>query len=116
VFISFAAFTGSSAGIYLFVATQGCWLVAIVFFLGIILITVGITVAAARLTRSAADFFVADGRIGGVSNGFVIAGDSMSAATLLGISVIIFNAGYDAVIYLSAGMAAFSILIIPDDR
>jgi len=45
VFISFTAFTGSTAGIYLFVATQGCWLVAIVFFLGIILITVGITVA-----------------------------------------------------------------------
>ena len=68
------------------------------------------------MTRSAADFFVADGRIGGVSNGFAIAGDFMSAATLLGISAIIFNAGYDAVIYLSAGMAAFSILIIPDDR
>ncbi|MDE0925340.1 sodium:solute symporter family transporter [Aurantimonas coralicida] len=84
---------------------------AIAFFLAIILLTVGITIAAARRTHTAADFFVAGGTVGGVANGFAIAGDFMSAATLLGISAIIFNAGYDAVIYLAAPVAAFSILI-----
>ena len=84
---------------------------AIAFFLAIVLITVGITIAAARQTHDAADFFVAGGRVGGVANGFAIAGDFMSAATLLGISAIIFTAGYDAVIYLGAPIAAFGILI-----
>ena len=84
---------------------------AIAFFLLIILTTVLITIAAARRTRTAADFFVAGGTVGGVANGFAIAGDFMSAATLLGISAIIFNAGYDAVIYLAAPVAAFGILI-----
>lgn len=84
---------------------------AVAFFLAIILITVGITIVAARRTHSAADFFVAGASVGGVANGFAIAGDFMSAATLLGISAIIFNAGYDAVIYLAAPLAAFAILI-----
>ena len=84
---------------------------AITFFLAIILLTVGITIVAARRTHTAADFFVAGGTVGGVANGFAIAGDFMSAATLLGISAIIFTAGYDAVIYLAAPLAAFSILI-----
>lgn len=84
---------------------------AIGFFLLVVLITIGITIVAARRTRSAADYFVAAGSIGGITNGFAIAGDFMSAATLLGISAILFNAGYDAVIYLGAPIAAFGVLI-----
>ncbi|GIT63634.1 MAG: hypothetical protein Ct9H300mP22_0340 [Gammaproteobacteria bacterium] len=38
---------------------------------------------------------------------FAIAGDFMSAATLLGITAIIFGAGYDAVIYLGAPLGPF---------
>ena len=80
------------------------------FFI-VIIGTIGLTIIASRRTSSAADFFVADGKIGGVSNGFAIAGDFMSAATLLGITAIIFGAGYDAVIYLGAPLGAFSIMI-----
>ena len=80
------------------------------FFI-VIIGTIGLTIVASRRTSSAADFFVADGKIGGVSNGFAIAGDFMSAATLLGITAIIFGAGYDAVIYLGAPLGAFSIMI-----
>ena len=72
----------------------------IFLFFMIIVGTVGLTFVASKRTSSADDFFVAGGRIGGVSNGFAIAGDFMSAATLLGITAIIFGAGYDAVIYL----------------
>ena len=83
----------------------------IFLFLVIIIGTVGLTIVASKRTSSAADFFVAGGKIGGLSNGFAIAGDFMSAATLLGITAIIFGAGYDAVIYLGAPLGAFSIVI-----
>ena len=83
----------------------------IFLFLIIIIGTVGLTIVASKRTSSAADFFVAGGKIGGLSNGFAIAGDFMSAATLLGITAIIFGAGYDAVIYLGAPLGAFSIVI-----
>ena len=86
-------------------------MIAITFFLLIVLITIGITVVAARRTKTAADFYVADARLGGFSNGLAIAGDFMSAATLLGISGMIFLAGFDAAIYLGAPLVAFSILI-----
>jgi len=85
--------------------------VGIFLFFVIIVGTVGLTFVASKRTSSADDFFVAGGRIGGVSNGFAIAGDFMSAATLLGITAIIFGAGYDAVIYLGAPLGAFSIII-----
>jgi len=85
--------------------------VGIFLFLVIIIGTVGLTIVASKRTSSAADFFVAGGKIGGFSNGFAIAGDFMSAATLLGITAIIFGAGYDAVIYLGAPLGAFSIVI-----
>lgn len=84
---------------------------AILLFLLIVAITVGITVVAARRTTTAADYFVAGGRIGGFQNGLAIAGDFMSAATLLGISALIFTAGFDATIYLCAPMAAFAVLV-----
>jgi len=81
------------------------------FFSAVILLTVCFTLLASKRTANAADFFVAGGRIGGVSNGFAVAGDFISAATLLGITGIIFGAGYDAVIYLGAPLGAFSIII-----
>ena len=83
----------------------------IVLFFVIIVGTIGLTFVASQRTSSADDFFVAGGKIGGVSNGFAIAGDFMSAATLLGITAIMFGAGYDAVIYLGAPLGAFSIII-----
>ncbi|MCZ6887322.1 MAG: cation acetate symporter [Gammaproteobacteria bacterium] len=85
--------------------------IAVGCFLAIIAITLVITYLAARRTHSAADFYVAGGRISGTQNGLAIAGDFMSAATLLGITAMIFVAGYDAAAYLGAGMVAFSIFI-----
>ena len=80
----------------------------IFLFFVIIIGTLGLTFIASRKTSSAEDFFVAGGKIGGVSNGFAIAGDFMSAATLLGITAILFGAGYDSVIYLGAPLGAFA--------
>ena len=85
---------------------------AIACFVAVVLVTVGFTAVAARRTRSADDFYVAGGRIGGLQNGLAIAGDFMSAATILGMSAIMFSAGFDVVIYLAAPMAAFLIVIL----
>ena len=86
-------------------------MIAVSLFLSIILLTVGITIVAARRTETAADYYVAGRRIGGFQNGLAIAGDFISAATLLGISALMYTAGFDAVLYMGAPLAAFAILI-----
>lgn len=86
-------------------------MIAVSLFLLIILVTVGITIVAARRTETAADYYVAGRRIGGFQNGLAIAGDFMSAATLLGITALLYTAGFDAVLYMGAPLAAFAILI-----
>lgn len=85
--------------------------VAVTCFVFVILITLVITYFAARQTQSAADFYVAGGRIGGVQNGLAIAGDFMSAATLLGTTAMIFTSGFDTGIYISSSVVAFTIFI-----
>ena len=85
--------------------------VAVACFLAIVVFSLAITWFAARRTRSAADFYVAGGNISGTQNGLAIAGDFMSAATLLGTTAMIFGAGFDAAVYLGASMGAFSIFV-----
>ena len=85
--------------------------IAIGCFIGIICLTLVITYFAARRTQTTADFYVAGGNIGGVQNGLAIAGDFMSAATLLGTTAMIYNAGFDAAIYLAASPMAFVIFL-----
>ncbi|NKB98063.1 MAG: cation/acetate symporter ActP [Pseudomonadales bacterium] len=86
-------------------------IVAVTCFVIVILITLIITFFAARQTQSAADFYVAGGRIGGTQNGLAIAGDFMSAATLLGTTAMIFTSGYDTAIYVSSAPIAFTIFL-----
>lgn len=69
---------------------------AIAIFLAFVGITLLITLWAARRTSSASDFYTAGGGLSGFQNGLAIAGDYMSAATLLGISSIAYFRGYDA--------------------
>ncbi len=75
---------------------------AIGMFLMFVLATLGITWWAARRTHTTADFYTAGGGITGVQNGLAIAGDYMSAATLLGLSSLIFARGYDGFVYAVA--------------
>jgi cation/acetate symporter len=76
------------------VQTTSVNIYAIVMFLGFVVATLGITYWAAKRTRSAADYFTAGGGITGFQNGLAIAGDYMSAATLLGLSSLVFAKGY----------------------
>ena len=73
---------------------------AIGMFFVFVLATLLITWWASRRTRSAADFYSAGGGITGFQNGLAIAGDYMSAATLLGLSSLVFAKGYDGFIYI----------------
>ena len=72
---------------------------AIVMFMIFVAMTMGITYWAASRTRSAKDFYTAGGGITGFQNGLAIAGDYMSAATLLGLSGLVFARGHDGFIY-----------------
>jgi len=68
---------------------------AIIMFLIFVAMTLGITYWAASRTKSAADFYTAGGGISGFQNGLAIAGDYMSAATLLGLTAMVYSKGYD---------------------
>jgi cation/acetate symporter len=73
--------------------------VAISMFAVFVIGTLFITKWAAARTKSAADFYTADGGITGFQNGLAIAGDFMSAASFLGISAAVMATGYDGLIY-----------------
>jgi cation/acetate symporter len=75
---------------------------AIGMFFVFVLATLAITWWAARQTKSTADFYTAGGGISGFQNGLAIAGDYMSAATLLGLSSLVFAKGYDGFVYTVA--------------
>ncbi|MDH4566665.1 cation acetate symporter [Pseudomonas sp. BN414] len=82
--------------------------------IGIFLLFVGITLLitwwAARRTQSTHDFYTAGGGITGLQNGLAIAGDYMSASTLLGLSSLIFAKGYDGVIYVTGFFIGWPVL------
>jgi cation/acetate symporter len=72
---------------------------AIAMFLAFVLATLGITYWASKRTKSTADFYTAGGGITGFQNGLAIAGDYMSAATLLGLTSMVYFTGFDGFIY-----------------
>src|SRR5574337_767739 len=74
-------------------------LTAIGMFFAFVVATLGITYWAASKTKTTADFYTAGGGISGFQNGLAIAGDYMSAATLLGLSALTFAKGLDGFLY-----------------
>lgn len=84
---------------------------AIAMFLLFVSITLGITYWAAKRTKTASDYYAAGGGITGTQNGFAIAGDLLSAATLLGISSLIFAKGYDGFLYCLCLIVAFPMIL-----
>jgi cation/acetate symporter len=84
---------------------------AIAMFLLFVVATLGITKWAANRTRSAADFYAAGGGITGLQNGLAIAGDFMSAASFLGISALVFQSGFDGLIYSVGWLVGWPIVL-----
>lgn len=84
---------------------------AISMFFIFVVLTLMITVWAARRTKSTSDFYTAGGGITGMQNGLAIAGDYMSAATLLGLTAMVYMSGVDAYIYMVAFFAGWPIIL-----
>jgi cation/acetate symporter len=84
---------------------------AIVMFFVFVLATLAITWWAARRTRTASDFFAAGGGISGFQNGLAIAGDYMSAATLLGACALVYGRGYDGLLYVAGFFVGWPVLL-----
>jgi cation/acetate symporter len=74
-------------------------LLAIIGFFLFIAVSLGITYAAARRTRSTEQFYAAGRSITGFQNGLALAGDYMSAASFLGIAGLVALSGFDGLIY-----------------
>ena len=84
---------------------------AIVMFVLFVGATLGITYWAAKRTKSTKDFYTAGGGITGFQNGLAIAGDYMSAASFLGISGLVYLAGYDGLIYSIGFLVGWPIIL-----
>jgi len=84
---------------------------AIIMFCLFVCMTMGITYWASSRTKSTADFYTAGGGITGFQNGLAIAGDYMSAATLLGLTAMVYGKGYDGYIYMLAFFAGWPIIL-----
>lgn len=84
---------------------------AIMMFLVFVGGTLGITYWAAKRTKTAKDFYTAGGGITGFQNGLAIAGDYMSAASFLGISALVYGAGYDGLIYSIGFLVGWPIIL-----
>ncbi len=85
--------------------------IGIAFFVLVVLVSLAITYWSAQRTKTADEFYRADGRITGFQNGLAIAGDFMSAATLLGITGLVYMTGFDTIIYILAPMVGMSLIV-----
>jgi cation/acetate symporter len=93
------------------VTKQPINITAIAMFFVFVLGTLGITYWAASRTKSTADFYTAGGGITGFQNGLAIAGDYMSAATLLGLSSLVFFKGFDGFIYTISFFVGWPVIL-----
>ena len=78
----------------------------------IVAITLGITVWAARQTRTTVQFYAAGRKIKAWQNGLAIAGDYMSAASFLGIAGLIAFNGYDGFMYSVGWLVAYLTVLL----
>src|SRR5438105_6621727 len=84
---------------------------AVVFFLVIVALTLAVTYWAARRTRSTREFYAAGRSVSPFQNGLALAGDSMSAASFLGIAGLVALRGYDGMIYATGWLVGWPALI-----
>lgn len=77
-----------------------------------VLLTLFITYWAAKRMTGTKNFYSAGGNITGFQNGLAIAGDYMSAASFLGISGLVFAAGFDGLIYSIGFLVGWPIILL----
>ena len=84
---------------------------AIIMFCIFVALSMGITYWASSRTKSTSDFYTAGGGITGMQNGLAIAGDYMSAATLLGLTALVYGQGFDGYLYMLSFFAGWPIIL-----
>ena len=84
---------------------------AIAFFIGFIALSLGITVWAARKTRTTDQFYAAGRSVTAFQNGLALAGDYMSAASFLGIAGLVALSGFDGLIYSVGWLVGWPIVM-----
>src|SRR5512138_454656 len=84
---------------------------SIVFFFGIVAVTLVITYFAAKKTKTSSEFYAAGRSVSALQNGFALAGDYMSAASFLGISGMVALKGYDGMIYATGWLVGWPALM-----
>jgi cation/acetate symporter len=85
---------------------------AVATFAAFMVLTLLITTWAARRTRSRKDYYAAGGEIGPIQNGFAIAGDTMSAASFLGLVGLIYVIGFDAIYFIVSLLVSWLVVLI----
>ena len=85
--------------------------IAMAFFFVFISITLGITLWAARRTRTTEQFYAAGRTISAGQNGFALAGDYMSAASFLGIAGLVSTTGFDGLIYSTGWLVGWPVVL-----
>lgn len=81
------------------------------YFLATVAVTVVITYFAARRNTGRASYYAAEGKISAPQNGLAIAGDFLSAGTVLGIVGLFFAVGMDAAPYLITPLAGLFLML-----
>lgn len=84
---------------------------AITMFFVFVIASLCITKWAARRNSGVSEHYAAGGRITGIQNGWAIAGDFLSAASLLGISALIYSSGFDGLIYIAGSIASWPVIL-----
>ncbi len=85
---------------------------SIATFVCFLVLTLFITSWAARRNKTKEDFYLAGGQITGVQNGFAIAGDTMSAASFLGLVGLIFVVGFDTLFFIISLVVSWLIVVL----
>ena len=86
-------------------------LITIAWFAIFIVLSLGITVWAARKTRSTDHFYAAGRSVSALQNGLALAGDYMSAASFLGIAGLVALSGFDGLIYSVGWLVGWPIVM-----
>ena len=91
---------------------EGHQILTTALFLGVVALTVGITIWASRNSSGAADHYAGGRNFSGLQNGLAIGGDYMSAASFLGISGAIALYGYDGFLYSIGFLVAWLVALL----
>lgn len=92
-------------------STQPLNTTAIIIFFVFVVLTLFISYWASKQTKTSQSFYNAGGNITPLQNGTAIAGDFMSAASFLGISGLIYSAGFDGLILVVGALSGWPIML-----